>query len=276
VSAANVELTKRDDGIAILRLNRPQRLNAINGPLLEELDAAVREIEADPSIRVFLLGGAPRPDGRPCFCAGADLKAPAEGLMPADPWIGTRITDRIDASLTPSIAVVDGVCSTGGAELALACDFRVVGDALELSDWHLKRLGTGLGGWGAGARWPRLVGVQNAKEIILTGRVVDAETAVRIGFATARHASAQLMDAALAMAAAIAGMNRDGVRMCLAHLDRCEDMSFDESLKNTLALPKLFGIELGLEGKAERALSKTDAARTDASPQTGGNKHGHQ
>lgn len=264
MSSAPVELTRRDDGIAILRLNRPQRLNAINGPLLEALDAGVRAIESDPEIRVFLLCGAPRPDGRPCFSAGADLKAIAEGLMPADPGIGARITDRIDGLLTPSIAVVDGVCSTGGAELALACDFRVVGDALELSDWHLKRLGTGLGGWGAGARWPRLVGVQNAKEIILTGRVVSAEDAVRIGFATARHPSAELMDRALELAGAIAAMNRDGVRMCLAHLDRCEDMSLDESLRNALALPKLFGIELGLEGKAEGVLAKTGVKRREA------------
>ncbi len=251
-----IEFTRRDDGIAIVRLKRPERLNAINGPLLEELDAAVEAIDTDPEVRVFLLCGAPRPDGRPCFSAGADLKAAAEGLLPADPHLGARLTDRIDDLLTPSIAVVDGVCSTGGAELALACDFRLVGEALELSDWHLKRLGTGLGGWGAGVRWPRLVGVQNAKEIFLTGRTVSAEEAVRIGFATARHPSAQLMDRALEMAGSIAGMSRDGVRMCLAHLDHCADMSRDTALRNALAMPRLFGIDLAIEGKAEAVLAQ--------------------
>lgn len=249
-----IELTQRDDGIAIVRLNRPQRLNAINDRVLEDLDAAVRAIDADPEIRVFLLCGAPRPDGRPCFSAGFDLKSVAEGVR-LDPYLGARVTDRIDDLLKPSIAVVDGVCSTGGSELALACDFRVVGEALELSDWHLKRLGTGLGQWGGGVRWPRLVGVQNAKEIILTGRVVSAEDAVRIGFATARHPSADLMDQALAMAGAIAAMNPAGVRMCLAHLDRSVDMSRDTALRHALEVPKLFGVEAAIEGKAEAVLS---------------------
>jgi enoyl-CoA hydratase/carnithine racemase len=241
MSFETIEFTRRDDGIAIIRLNRPQRMNAINGRVLEELDAAIDAIDADPEIRVFLLCGAPRPDGRPCFSTGFDLKSPAEGV-PMDPHLGARLTDRIDDLLTPSIAVVDGVCSTGGAEIALACDFRLVGERLELSDWHLKRLGTGLGAWGGGVRWARLVGVQNAKEIILTGRTVGAEDAVRIGFATAHHASDELFDGALAMAGAIAAMNRDGVRMCLAYLDRSEDMSRDTALRQALALPRLFGV----------------------------------
>jgi len=253
MSFETIEFTRRGDGIAVVRLNRPQRLNAINGRVLEELDAAVDAIDRDPEIRAFLLCGAPRPDGRPCFSAGFDLKSLSEGV-PMDPHLGARLTDRIDDLLTPSIAVVDGVCSTGGAELALACDFRLVGESLELSDWHLKRLGTGLGGWGAGVRWPRLVGVQNAKEILLTGRIVGAEDAVRIGFATARHASADLLDRALAMAGAIAAMNRDGVRMCLAHLDRCVDMERDTALRQALALPRLFGVESKL-GPAAADLS---------------------
>ncbi|HXK22869.1 MAG TPA: enoyl-CoA hydratase/isomerase family protein [Myxococcota bacterium] len=255
MSFETLELTRRDDSIAIVRLNRPQRLNAINGRVLEELDAAVSAIDADPEIRVFLLCGAPRLDGRPCFSAGFDLKSVAEGV-PLDPHLGARLTDRIDDLLKPSIAVVDGVCSTGGAELALCCDFRVVGEGLELSDWHLKRLGTGLGGWGGGVRWPRLVGVQNAKEIILTGRVVSADDAVRIGFATARHASADLMGHALAMAGAIAQMNPKGVRMCLAHLDRYADMSRDTALRHAIALPGLFGVQVGIEGKADAVLGK--------------------
>ncbi len=265
MSFETIEFTRRDDGIAVVRLNRPRRLNAINGRVLEELDAAVEAIDADPGIRVFLLCGAPRPDGRPCFSAGFDLKSVAE-RVPLDPHLGARLTDRIDDLLTPSIAVVDGVCSTGGAELALACDFRLVGEGLELSDWHLKRLGTGLGQWGGGVRWPRLVGVQNAKEIVLTGRIVRAEDAVRIGFATARHPSADLMDQALAMAGAIAAMNRDGVRMCLAHLDRYADMSRDTALRHAIALPRLFGIDVAIEGKADAVLGRNATRRDENTP----------
>ncbi|MGH7338692.1 MAG: enoyl-CoA hydratase/isomerase family protein, partial [Myxococcota bacterium] len=131
MSFETIEFTRRDDGIAVVRLNRPQRLNAINGRVLEDLDAAVRAVDADPGIRVFLLCGAPRPDGRPCFSAGFDLKSPAEGAR-LDPYLGARLTDRIDDLLKPSIAVVDGVCSTGGAELALACDFRLAAKRAKL------------------------------------------------------------------------------------------------------------------------------------------------
>ena len=249
-----VEFTRRDDGIAIVRIQRPERVNTINGRVLEELDAAVDAIEADPGIRVFLLCGAPRSDGRPCFSAGFDVKSIAEGV-PMDPHLGARLTNRIDDLLKPSIAVVDGVCSTGGAELALACDFRLVGEGLELSDWHLKRLGTGLGGWGGGTRWSRLVGVQNAKEIILTGRTLDAGAAVRMGFASASHPSAELMDEALVMAGAIAAMNPDGVRMCLYHLNRCPDLSRDAALRQAQVLPGLFGVELGSPGRMKAVLS---------------------
>lgn len=254
---------KRGDGIAVLRLNRPARLNAIDGRVLEELWEAVDDIDRDEGIRVFLLCGAPRSDGRPCFSAGFDLKSVAEGV-PLDPHLGARLTDRIDDLLTPSIAAVDGVCSTGGAELALACDFRLVGEQLQLSDWHLKHLGTGLGQWGAGARWPRLVGVQKAKEILLTGKVVGAEEAVRIGFAAERHPSERLMDAALEMAAAIAAMSRSGVRMCLAHLDHSLDMSRESALRHALQLPALFGVDVAIEGKADAVLGGVRARRRPA------------
>ena len=146
--------------IVAVTLSRPERLNALHGPLMEELQDAVNKIERDPEVRVWLLTGAPRKDGRPCFGAGVDMKAPAEGVK-MDANIGFNLTNQIDDMLKPSIAVIDGVCSTGAVELALACDFRLVGEQAQISDWHLKNLGTGLGGWGASTRWSRLIGVVN-------------------------------------------------------------------------------------------------------------------
>jgi enoyl-CoA hydratase/carnithine racemase len=220
---------KRADGIAIVTLNRPERLNTISPQVLAELDAALEVVESDDEIRVFLLTGAPRPDGRPHFSAGFDLKAVEEGAM-RTPDIGDRVCTRLDDLCKPSIAVVDGICTTGGAELAIACDLRVVGAAAQISDWHLKNLGTGLGGWGASTRWARLVGVQKATEIFLTGKVVGADEAVRIGWAVEAHASEQLMDAALELAGRIAKMNPTGVRMVLSHMSRVPDLSRDEAL----------------------------------------------
>ena len=219
-----------ENGVAVLTLNRPERLNAINGPLLNELRAAVSKIDSDPGIRVYIITGAARLDGRPCFSAGADARAFEEGEG-ADEAQGYELTNAIDDALTPSIAVIDGVCTTGAAELALACDFRLVAPGAQISDWHLKKLGIGTGGWGASTRWARLVGTTNAKEIILTGKTFDGDEALRIGFASAVYPSKQLMGEALSFAASIAEMNPRGVRATLAHLDRIEDMSRDQALR---------------------------------------------
>lgn len=239
--------------VAVVTLQRPERLNALHGPLLDELADAVARIDRDPEVRAWILTGAPRPDGRPCFGAGVDLRSFDEGRGVTVEQ-GFRLTNRIDDLLVPSIAAVDGVCTTGAAELALACDFRLVGAAARISDWHLKKLGTGLGAWGASTRWARLVGATRAKEIILTGREVDAETAVRWGLASAMHPSAELLPASLAMARTIAGMKPEGVRLTLAHLDRAGDMTRDQALRWAELLPRWLGVDVRVEGKGDELL----------------------
>ena len=138
---------KHSDGVAVLTLSRPERLNALSGPLLDDLAACVERLNADPDVRVFLVRGAPRPDGRPCFSAGVDVQAFEDGEGVTEEQ-GFALTNRIDDLLKPSIAVIDGICTTGAAEIALACDFRLVARTAEISDWHLAKLGTGLGSWG--------------------------------------------------------------------------------------------------------------------------------
>lgn len=243
----NIDFEIVEEHIAQVTLKRPERLNALNGPLLDELADAVTRIDHDDEIHVWLLTGAPRPDGRPNFGAGVDLRAFSEGQGVTNEQ-GLSLTNQIDDLLTPSIAVIDGVCTTGAAELALACDFRLVGAAARISDWHLKNLGT-LGAWGANTRWPLLVGVARAKEILLTGRVLEAEEAVTLGFALSAHASADLDVAALELARTIAGMQRDGVRMILAHLDRTADLSRDESLRWAELVPRMLGVKQSIDGK---------------------------
>ena len=240
-----------EDGIAVVTLSRPERLNTLTNPLFDELEAALDRIERDDDIRVWVLTGAPRPDGRPCFSAGVDVRAFAEGNGVSEGQ-GFRITNRIDDMLKPSVAVIDGVCSTGGAELALSCDLRIVGEAAEISDWHLKKLGTGLGAWGASTRWARLLGVQRAKEIILTGKVVTGAEAYRIGFASELHPSESLWKGALETLRAIAGMNPAGLKLTLAHLDRIQDMSRDQALRWAELAPDWLGVRVApseLEGK---------------------------
>jgi enoyl-CoA hydratase/carnithine racemase len=245
-----------DDGVAVLTMNRPKRLNALNGPLLDALAEALRRIASDDAIRVFVLRGAPRADGRPCFSAGVDLKAFAEGAGVGIEQ-GFRLTQAIDDLPKPSIALIDGICTTGGAEIAVACHLRIVGAAARISDWHLRNLGTGLGAWGAATRWARLVGSARARELFLTGREIGAEEAVRIGFASAAHPSERLYDEALGMARTIAGMDPRGVALTLAHFRGCDDWTRDESLRFAQLAPRWFGIGVDMTAKRAQILGNS-------------------
>jgi enoyl-CoA hydratase/carnithine racemase len=230
---------RRDGHLLILRLNRPEQLNALNSAAIELLTAAVKQARGDAGVRCIVITGAPRPDGRPCFSAGVDLKEAADGHHPpGDP--GGALCNLLDDMSIPSIAVIDGVCTTGAVELALACDLRIVAETAQISEWHLKRLGSGLGGWGLSTRLPRLVGVAQAKDLMLTGKVIDGAEALRIGFAQRLTSSAELWPEAMAAAAAICGMRPEGVRMTMAHLSRVADLSKEESLSFARQLRELF------------------------------------
>ena len=252
-----IRLEKRGDGIAVITLDRPKRLNALSGPLLDELAAAVEDINGDPDVRIFLIQGAPRPDGRPCFSAGVDVQAFADGQGVTEEQ-GFALTNRIDDLLKPSIAVIDGICTTGGGEIALACDFRIVARSAQISDWHLAKLGTGLGAWGASTRWARECGVTNAKQMLLTGRVIDGDEAFRIGFASAVYESAELRAGALEMAGQIASMNPAGVKLVLAHLDRIDDMSRDQALRWAQLSADWLDVRVGASELAGKVLGKGD------------------
>src|SRR5208283_2054222 len=115
---AVIEVEQRGH-VRILRISRPASMNALSSAVLHQLIEAVGELRRDSEVRCFVLTGAPRADGTPCFSAGVDLKEAAAGAMaPGNP--GLRLTQLIDECLTPSIAVIDGVCTTGALELAMA------------------------------------------------------------------------------------------------------------------------------------------------------------
>lgn len=226
---------ERDGHVLVLRINRPESMNAINSQVIRDLTRAVKQAGKDDSVRCVVLTGAPRTDGRPCFSAGDDLKEAAAGeFPPGNP--GNRLCNLIDDLLKPSVAVIDGVCTTGAVELALACDLRVVAESAQISDWHLSRLGSGLGGWGASTRLARLVGVAAAKDIILTGKVMDGVEAHRVQFAQRVVPSERLWEEAMTVARAISEMNPNGVRMTMAHLSRVQDLSKEESLSFALQI----------------------------------------
>ena len=240
-----------EEHVVLLTLNRPEKLNALNRVLFEELDDAVQKIERDQDVLVYMVTGAPRTDGRPMFTAGADLKPPA-GMGPTPHWLANDVINQIDTMRTPSIAVIDGFCTTGGMELILACDLRIASSTAQFCDWHLKNTGAGIGGWGAATRLSRTVGLSKAKELLLTGMIIDGEEARRIGLVNRTFSSEKLMDGALEVARSIAGMRPDGIRLTMGFLEMQMDMDLHQALRWAEVAPSYMGIKRRFDDMTER------------------------
>ncbi|HVC51385.1 MAG TPA: enoyl-CoA hydratase-related protein [Stellaceae bacterium] len=167
----------RTDEFALLTLDRPEALNALNFPTLREIDAALDAVEAGDA-RALLVTGA----GERAFCAGADIKeliGRSLAQQRADAANGQRIVSRFGRLKIPSCALINGYAFGGGLELALACNFRL---ALRSARLGLPEIKLGLiPGYGGTQRLPRLVGEARALDIVMTGRTVMADEAERIG-----------------------------------------------------------------------------------------------
>ena len=186
---------ERQEGIEIVRLDRPQVRNAMDSALLDELHAALTELAADPDLRALVLSTT----STTALSAGADVSEELD----ADAGVARmeRFADvyaALEAFPAPTVAVCVGNCVGAGAEVAAACDLRVAGDNLKLS-WAGGRLGVPVGP----ARLVPLIGLSRAKDLILTGRVIGAEEAEKLGLAnrTAAADTAELVAIELATAA---------------------------------------------------------------------------
>ena len=190
------------DGTAVLTLNRPKALNAMSPELLDELDRRLDEVVASEDVRCVILTGA----GPKAFCAGADITAfQGLGAVEARAYAlrGHAVARRIEELPTPVIAAVNGYALGGGCEMALACDFRVASEGAVFGQPEVK-----LGippGWGGTQRLARATNPGFAKEMILTGRNVDAETALRVGLVNHVFPADELLERTMELAAAIAG-----------------------------------------------------------------------
>ena len=188
---------ERRGAAAVLTIDRPQRRNAVDGPTAEALKAAYERFMADQHARVMVLTGA----GDAAFCAGADLKAlDSFGPRlqdPAGPLGFTRLTpDR------PAIAAISGWCLAGGLELALWCDLRIATRDAQLG-FPERRWGVPLIDGGT-QRLPRIVGQGRALDLILTGRIVDAQEALGMGLVTEVVEAGRHLERALEYAEALA------------------------------------------------------------------------
>ena len=193
----SVVLEETVDRVRVLTLNRPEARNSLSPALVVALFDALVAVDSDPSVDVVVLTGAD-----PAFCAGVDLKAAAE-----DPAGYFRVFERTDCVSQvarvrkPVIGAINGATFTGGLEIALGCDFLVASDRAFFADTH-ARVGVFPGG-GMTARLPTAVGTRRAREMSMTGDIVDARRAERIGLVNDVVPHPELLDRAMRSARAI-------------------------------------------------------------------------
>ncbi|GAA1518402.1 enoyl-CoA hydratase/isomerase family protein [Nocardioides humi] len=216
-SRTSVSVHDLGEGIAEVRLDEPDRFNTLEAVLVEDLHAVLGELAARTDVRVVVLTGAGKH-----FCAGANLHghgaAPGgDGSRAVPDWMSVQehiasLVTRLRSLRMPVIAAVQGAATGGGFALALASDIRVCSDDARFNAAFVK---IGLSACDVGVSWvlPRLVGASRAFEIMLTGRFVPAEEADRIGLVSRVVPRAELLDAAMEVARAIAEHTPFGVRM---------------------------------------------------------------
>ncbi|WP_261555259.1 enoyl-CoA hydratase [Frankia tisae] len=179
----------------LITMNRPQARNALGGGLITELYSALVAADKDPGVHVVVLTGAD-----PAFCAGVDLKEAArDGKKYFDQFADTNCVGQVARMRTPIIGAVNGAAFTGGLELALGCDFLIASERAVFADTHV-RVGV-LPGGGMTAHLPLFVGIGNARRMSLSGAIVDAAEALRMGLVTEVVPHGELRERALAVAA---------------------------------------------------------------------------
>ncbi len=212
-----LQLTWPEPGIALLSLNRPAALNALTDEGVDALHTLLAELAAHTALRVLIITGVGR-----AFCAGFDLAqaqvAPQEGeLGTAAAWTARQerfagLVTRLRTLRAPVIAAINGLANGGGLAIALGCEIRYAAESARFNAAFVK---VGMTGCDMGVSWllPRAVGLSRSFEILLTGRMVGAQEAERIGLVTATVPDAALLPHALATARAIAAHDAFGVWM---------------------------------------------------------------
>lgn len=211
--------------VALLTLNRPEALNALNAQLISELNHALDELERDHGIGCIVLTGSAK-----AFAAGADIKEMAELKYPQiylDDLFSD--SDRVANRRKPIIAAVSGFALGGGCELALMCDFILAADTARFGQPEIK-LGV-LPGMGGTQRLTRAVGKAKAMEMCLTGRMIDAVEAERAGLVARIVPQEQLLDEALKVAAGIAAKSLPAAMMVKESVNRAFEVSLAEGIR---------------------------------------------
>ncbi|WP_297722577.1 enoyl-CoA hydratase-related protein [Intestinimonas sp.] len=238
-------LLEVENGIALLTINRPKALNALNSETLAELNTCLAELENNEEVKVVILTGS----GEKSFVAGADISemvnaTPAEGRKMG--LLAREAFGRLENMPQVTIAAVNGFALGGGCEISMACDIRV---ASENAKFAQPECGLGiLPGFGGTQRLPRLVGKGRAKELIFTCDMISADEAFRMGLANHVVPQAELIDYCKAMAGRIMKNGPFAVALAKQAINTGSDTDLDSGLKLEA---NLFGLSFSTADKLE-------------------------
>jgi enoyl-CoA hydratase len=219
-------LVERQDAVGIIRLNRPSALNALNAKLIEELGAALDDLEFDPAIGAIVLTGNER-----AFAAGADIKE-MQNKTYIEAYTQDFITrgwERVAQCRKPIVAAVGGFALGGGCEVAAMCDIVIAAETARFGQPEIQ-LGT-MPGAGGTQRLPRFIGKAKAMDLCLTGRMMDAAEAERAGLVSRIVPADKLLEEAVAVAAKIAGMSQPIAMMVKESVNRAFETSLAEGVR---------------------------------------------
>lgn len=240
----NIKVERKED-IAIIEINRPKALNALNSETLTELSAAFDQVGADRSIKIVVLTGS----GEKAFVAGADIAQmkdmnPLEGRRFSQ--LGQETFRKAELLPQPVIGAINGFALGGGCELALACDLRI---ASENARFGQPEVTLGLtAGFGGTQRLPRLVGSGLASEILFTGEIIDAQEAYRIGLVNHIYPKESLMGEALSLAHKIAKRAPVAVQLTKSAIQRGSNTDLDSGLAYEA---EVFGLTFSTQDQKE-------------------------
>ena len=256
MSSYETLLLERRGAVALLTINRPDKLNALNIKTRQEGAQALDELQADESVRVVVITGA----GEKSFIAGADISE-FEGrtaLTQRDVMTGRSLFTAFDAFTKPVIAMINGFCLGGGCELAMACDLRIASEKARFAQPEIN-LGIIPGGGGT-QRLTHLVGESKAMEMILTGEMIDAQTAQQIGLVNRVVAHDQLEAETMKVAEKMAEKSPIALRMAKEAVKTAARSTLDEGLRREI---DLFALCFSSEDKDEGVRAFLEKRKAD-------------
>ncbi len=246
-------LVDSDEPVGLITLNRPEAMNALNGQLMDEMTQALGAFEADENIRCIVITGSTK-----AFAAGADIKE-MQSMNYMDAYMNDFITanwEEASRSRKPVIAAVAGYALGGGCELAMMCDFILAADNAKFGQPEIK-LGV-IPGAGGTQRLTRFVGKSKAMEMILTGRMMDAEEAERSGLVSRVVPVDDLLDEALKVARKIADLSLPSVMIAKECVNKAYETTLAEGVMfERRVFHSLFATEDQTEGMAAFAEKRT-------------------